>query len=169
MVELIKLKREGLADSVATRPVSLQEYRAFLRATGQPMPQELARVTNANEPVVYVSQVAGLEYCHWLGAQYRLPSVAELLALMGPAGLEGTSKEMWPHTRSQWVQRGATYLCEWTRDSQTLPPASGGEPRVLASVFYPPWLRHGNSPKEIEAMMLASQGYSFVSFRVACA
>jgi hypothetical protein len=172
MPELITLDHGALHVRLAAQTVSVREYRAYLRGAGLPTPPRLARATQASEPVTGASQVDARAYCAWLSGQdgraYRLPSVAELLEL---AGEEGASQDVWPCTRCDQPgvqgQRGSIYLCEWTCETETLPGYGGGEPRVLGSVFYPPWLREGNNPTHIQAMMQAAQGYSFVSFRVA--
>ena len=39
--------------------------------------------------------------------------------------------------------------------------------RVLGSVFYPPWLREGPNATHAQAYLLASEGYSFITFRAA--
>jgi hypothetical protein len=172
MPELITLDRGAAHVRLAAQAVSIHEYRAYLRGAGLPTPPLLAGAPRAAEPVTCISQVEALAYCDWLSGQdgraYRLPSIAELLEL---AGEEGFSADVWPCTRCDQPevqgQRGSVYLCEWTCETETLPGYGSGEQRVLGSVFYPPWLREGNNPTHIQAMMLATQGYSFVSFRVA--
>ncbi len=163
---------------VATRPITIAEYRGYLRATGEKAPARLPGLRDWHSPVVYVSQVEAGAFCRWLGSEdhqaYRLPSVAEFLQLAGSAGEEGVDEGIWPGSAAEGPQAIAAahhgiYLCEWTREIETLPTFSGGEPRVLGSVFYPPWLREGNNAKQVQGMMQAGQGYSFVSFRVACA
>jgi hypothetical protein len=100
-----------------------------------------------------------------------LPTTAELLQLAGNDAKDGVSPELWPHTHNERPEVqgevGSVYLCEWTGDAEELPPVGAGAPRILGGVFYPPWLRQGNNPTQIQAMMLATQGYSFVSFRMA--
>ncbi len=177
MRELITLDRRPLHARLASRPVGVSEYRAYLHATGQPVPSALARQPRGTDPVTYVSQIDARAYCQWLGAQegqaYRLPSVPELLALLGEAGTAGSAEDFWPHTHGEAPglepSEGANYLCEWTRETEAVqqPPGSRAPERVLGSVFYPPWLRPGNNPTQVQAMLLASQGYSFVSFRLA--
>ncbi len=175
MSELITLQANGVNARVANRPVTRQEYVAYLHALGAPVPATMTRPGQSHAPVVGVSQVDAIAYCGWLGAQqgqaYRLPAVAELLELAGSSGNQGTSEDVWPHTHSDRPDvpgfRGSImYLCEWTRETETIPQANG-EARVLGSVFYPPWLREGNNPKQVQGMMLSTQGYSFVSFRLA--
>ncbi|HEX9115828.1 MAG TPA: SUMF1/EgtB/PvdO family nonheme iron enzyme [Anaerolineae bacterium] len=174
-LEFVTLDTSSTHGRIAAHPVSLAEYRQYLLAAGQPAPAGLDRIRDPHSPVVYVSQVAAREYCRWLGSQdrqaYRLPTVAELLQLAGAEGEGGVGEDLWPHTANERPEvmgaRHGVYLCEWTCEFETLPNLSGGEPRILGSVFYPPWLREGNNPKQVQGMMLAGQGFSFVGFRVA--
>ncbi len=171
MTELITVDSGAMHARLGSRPVSKDEYLTYLRATGKPAPHPLARGGRGGDAVTYVSQVDASEYLKWLGeregARYRLPSTAELLALAEPHGPAGSSMDMWPHSHAEQPEQGAVYLCEWTRETETLDPYGPGEPRVLGSVFYPPWLRQGNNPKQVQGMMLSSQGFSFVGFRAA--
>ncbi len=171
MTELITINEGAVHARLGARPVSKDEYLAYLHATVKAAPRPLTRGGRGGDAVIYVSQVEAAEYLKWLGeregARYRLPSTAELLALAEPNGPAGSGMEMWPHSHGDLPERGAVYLCEWTRETETLDPYGPVEPRVLGSVFYPPWLRQGTNPKQVQGMMLASQGYSFVSFRAA--
>jgi hypothetical protein len=75
----------------------------------------------------------------------------------------------WPHEEGRLPELRSglkpTFLCEWTRDIEEAVSEARPE-RVMARIFYPPWLREGNSPLHIHAAVLASEGYSFVTFRV---
>ncbi len=124
--------------------------------------------------MVYVSQDDATAFCRWLGPQegraYRLPCMAELAELVGEEAAQGVDSEIWPHYHEQRPElRGGlkpAYLCEWTQEVETI-PQPGGRSRVLGSVFYPPWLRQGPNASHLQACLLASEGYSFVTFRVA--
>jgi formylglycine-generating enzyme required for sulfatase activity len=66
--------------SISAYPVRFDEYAAFVRASGRPMPadQEWGR---GDRPVINVSWTDAAEYAKWLtaetGQQYRLPSERE--------------------------------------------------------------------------------------------
>ena len=63
-----------------------------------------------------------------------------------------------------------TYLCEWTQETEELPQLGGDAPgRSLGSVLYPPWVRQGNNASHAQAYLAATEGYSSVTFRLACA
>jgi hypothetical protein len=174
MREMIEVKGPGVAASLAEHPVTQAEYRAYLRAAGQEHPSPLAADERLSDPVTYVSQVEAIAYCAWAGAQegcaYRLPKMAELTELAGEAAGEGISSEIWPHYHEQRPElRGGMkpiYLCEWTQETEPV-EQPGGTSRVLGSVFYPPWLRHGANASHLQACLLATDGYSFVTFRLA--
>jgi len=57
------------------------------------------------------------------------------------------------------------FLCEWTREVEETGPERDRE-RVMARIFYPPWLREGGNPLHAHAALLASESFSFVTFRV---
>ena len=67
----------------AARPVSNEEYRAYLVATGAPPPPfwEKPPFTDLRQPVVGVSWFNAVAYCQWLaretGIPFRLPTEAE--------------------------------------------------------------------------------------------
>lgn len=174
MREMIEVRGPGLAAALAEHPVTNGEFRAYLRAAGQTHLAPLSPEEKLSDPATYVSQSAAAAYCAWLSAQegraYRLPRMAELTELAGDAASEGISPEIWPHYHEQRPElRGGLkplYLCEWTQETETL-AQPGGRTRVLGSVFYPPWLRHGPNSSHLQACLLASEGYSFVTFRIA--
>ena len=58
------------------------------------------------------------------------------------------------------------WLCEWTQETEVIEQAGDHAPRVLGSIFYPPWLREGNAPGHAQAHLAADEGYSFVTFRL---
>jgi hypothetical protein len=173
MREMIEVRGHGVRVSLATHPVTRAEFKAFLRAAGRPVAQG-SGTESSSDPVTYVSQEDAIAYCRWIGAQegrtYRLPSMFELSELASDVAGEGVSSEVWPHYHEQRPElRGGlkpAYLCEWTRETETV-PQPGGRARVLGSVFYPPWLRHGPNASHLQACLLASEGYSFVTFRLA--
>ena len=59
------------------------------------------------------------------------------------------------------------FLCEWTAETETVEQPAGRPAHVLGSIFYPPWLREGSTGMHAQAHLLATEGYSFVTFRVA--
>ena len=76
--------------SLAKYPVTNEEYKRFIDATGHPAPESNVygsryRLWNgrifppeiARQPVVNVSWHDAVAYCHWLGRQYRLPTEEE--------------------------------------------------------------------------------------------
>ena len=156
---------------VATKLVTIAEYKTYLQAVGQPVPRLLVRGHSPNGPATHVSQVDAAACCQWLGRQeghaYRLPSMAELIALHNAP--EETGAEGWPalttHSNPACDEHGCH--CEWTCETETTPAYEGGEPSVLGSVFYPPWLRPGSSAIHAQAHLCATDGFSFVGFRVA--
>jgi hypothetical protein len=177
MQEMIPLTARGTQGvMLAAHAVTRQEYKAYLRTSGQPVPPPLAKPEASSEPVAYVSQVDAVAYCRWLGTQegrtYRLPVMAELEELASEAVLDGSSPEIWPHHHGNRPElRGGMkemYLCEWTGETESVPGAAGRPDRILRSIFYPPWLRHGANAIHAQAHLSATEGYSFVTFRVAC-
>jgi Sulfatase-modifying factor enzyme 1 len=174
MRELIEVHGPGVTAALAEHPVTRAEHRAYLRAAGQAHLPPMAPDELLSDPVTYVPQTEAITYCQWLSAQegraYRLPSMAELSELAREVTEEGISPEIWPHHHEQRPElRGGlkpAYLCEWTQETEIL-PQPGGRTRVLGSVFYPPWLRHGPNASHLQACLLASEGYSFVTFRLA--
>ena len=180
MVEMIELPDRGAhapRAALAARPVSRQEFMAYLHESGQPISPALARGGSATAPVSEVSQVEAAGYCRWLSAKegrvYRLPRLAELHQLADETTQEGISPEIWPQYRSPKPEfRGGmrpSYLCEWTQETDTIPQfGSAAAPRALGSLFYPPWVRQSGSITHAQAFVAATEGYSFVTFRVAC-
>jgi hypothetical protein len=175
-METITLDLRGAHEVVAAHPVTRQEYKAYLAAVGKPVPPALARGDNSSATVTYVSQADATEYCRWLsakqGRRYRLPTMAELHELADQITQEGIDLEVWPHTHQPHPElRGGmkpTYLCEWTQETEELPRIGNTPARILGSVFYPPWVRQGSNATHAQAHLAASEGYSFVTFRVAC-
>lgn len=175
MEDTITLNEPGLHGVIAAHPVNRENYKRYLREAGQPVPPVLARPEPPTNPITYVSQVDALVYCRWLSTQqghaYRLPTMAELQELARETADEGISPDFWPHTHGQLSElRGGlkpVFLCEWTLETETLELPGGRPARVLGSIFYPPWLREGPNATHAQACILASEGYSFVTFRVA--
>ena len=174
MREMIEVHGPGVAVALAEQPVTKGEYRIYQRSGGRAKLLPMAPDERLSDPATYISQAEAIAYCEWLSAQegrvYRLPRIAELSELAGDTAAEGVSLEVWPHYYEQRPElRGGLkpeYLCEWTQEVETV-PLPGGRTRVLGSVFYPPWLRHGPNASHLQACLLASEGYSFVTFRVA--
>jgi hypothetical protein len=162
--------------TIAAHAVSRGEYKLYLHTSRQPVPAPLAKPEAASEPVTCVSQIDAGAYCRWLSAQearsYRLPKMSELEELTGEVPLENVSTEIWPHHHGNRPElRGGMneiHFCEWTAEVERLPGAGGRPDRILGSIFYPPWLRHGNNAAHAQAHLSATEGYSFVTFRLAC-
>ncbi len=176
MIETITLDDHGLHALIAAHPVTVEAYKTYLRTVGRAIPPPLARPQSLGAPVPYVSQVDALVYLQWLGSReghlYRLPSMAELLELYIEDAVDGINPEIWPHTHDLLPElRGgmkAHYLCEWTGETEAIVQAGAeARTRVLGSVFYPPWLREGPNATHAQAYLLASEGYSFITFRAA--
>ncbi len=171
----IELDRRGTPVLLSTHPVTRGEYKDYLREIGRPIPPALARIAPLASPVADVSQVDAKAYCEWLthhqGGEFRLPSVGELLELAQEAEAEGITSEVWPHhPGNRFEVRGGLhdmYLCEWTREVEE-GPAALSNPRVLGSIFYPPWLRQDSHTYNAQAHLAATEGFSFVTFRVTC-
>ncbi len=177
-METITLHTRDVNVALATRPVTRQEFKAYLAANDRPVPAPLAHGDSGTSPVIEVSQVDAADYCRWFGAQqgrsYRLPTMAELHELADEITQEGVNPEVWPHTHQLHPEvRGGmkpTYLCEWTQETEELPQLGGNAPgRSLGSIFYPPWVRQGNNASHAQAYLAATEGYSFVTFRLAYA
>jgi hypothetical protein len=174
MRDVIEVRGPGVKVLLGAHPVTCAEYRSYLRAIGRPPQQHRGEVEPSSEPVTGVSQEEALAFCGWAGPleqrAYRLPTMAELSELMDETPAGGVSQEVWPHHHEQRAElRGGfrpAYLCEWTSETETV-RLPAGSVRVLGSVFYPPWLRHGPNACHLQACLLASEGYPFVTFRLA--
>ena len=182
MSDYIEVTADYRTVHLAAHPVSLTEFLAFLDETERPRSPELkkapANSPGAPEPVIGVTQPDAAAYCEWVGRKTRrpcrLPSTNELDALMPHTSATHShgvvpDAGFWPHAEGHLPElRGGlkpVFLCEWTRDIEEA--ASTVQPdRVLALIFYPPWLREGDNPLHIHAAVLSSKGYSFVTFRV---
>jgi len=176
MREMIELSTQALRVLVATHAVTGSEYRLWLRCIGRPAPASMPGAETPAAPVTNVSQVDATACCEWLGARegraYRLPKMAELLELASEDAAEGVDPEIWPHHHGNRPEvRGGMkpmYFCEWTLETEEQTSYGSGQVRVLGSIFYPPWLREGNNSTQVQAHLLATAGYSFITFRVAC-
>lgn len=172
---------------VAAQPVTFAEFSAFLQAAGRPLPKGVRRASSGqpggapsggSQPVIGVAQPDAAAYCEWAGKRIgkacRLPSIDELDSLMPHTMVthaHGVVPDagFWPHEQGQLAEvRGGLkplFLCEWTRD--VLEAVSRAHPeRVMALIFYPPWMREGDNMLHVHAALLASESYSFVTFRV---
>lgn len=176
METFLNVTGAGMRALLANHPVTRAEYKGYLQAAGQALPAALKRPEPPGSPVTYISQADALAYCRWAGAvagrDYRLPTMAELQTLYEEDIADGISLELWPHTPGHMPElRGGlkqVFLCEWTGETEEIPQPAGRPPRVLGSIFYPPWLRHGSNAIHAQAHLLATEGYSFVTFRLAC-
>lgn len=175
MQDFIAVEGHGARARLAAHPVTRGAYRDYLEATDQPLPESLGHGEPLSAPITCVSQVDALEYLRWLGSRdgqpYRLPAMGELHELAAEALADGISRELWPHVHGQRPEvRGGLkeiFLCEWTGETEEIAQPGGRPPRRLASIFYPPWLREGSNATHAQAHLLATEGYSFVTFRAA--
>jgi formylglycine-generating enzyme required for sulfatase activity len=159
---------------LAAQPVSFTEFHAFLEDSGRPMHAGLRRASASAATVIGASQLEAATYCEWMtgrgGRAYRLPSMEELDAVMGQGPAHSVDAGVWPHEQGHLTELigglKPVWLCEWTRETEERPGVGGRPGRVLASIFYPPWLREGNNVGHMHASLLASEGYSFVTFRL---
>jgi hypothetical protein len=174
MDNTITLQDEGYHSVLATHPVTRESYKQYLHDTGRAVPPALARPEPGSRSVTYVSQVDALAYCRWQGARdgraYRLPAICELQELADELGQQKATSEVWAHEHGERPEvvggLKPVWLCEWTRETEVIEQAGDREPRALGSIFYPPWLREGNSPGHAQAHLAADEGYSFVTFRL---
>jgi hypothetical protein len=174
MDDTITLQGEGYHSVLATHPVTRESYRQFLRDSGRAVPQALAQPEPGSRSVTYVSQVDAFAYCHWQGQRdgraYRLPSVCELQELADELGQHGATSDVWAHEPGERPEviggLKPVWLCEWTQETEVVEQAGDHAPRVLGSIFYPPWLREGSTSGHAQAHLAADQGYSFVTFRL---
>lgn len=175
MQEAITLDEHGFHVVLTAHPVTRQDYKRYLKETGQVIPLRLTGIESPSNPITCVSQVDATAYCRWLcsrqGRACRLPTMGELQELAGESVEDGLGPDFWPHTHGQLPElRGGlkpVYLCEWTIETEIIEQPGGRLPRVLGSLFYPPWLREGPNSAHAEAHLLATEGYSFVTFRLA--
>lgn len=183
MTGFVAVTLEYRSVHLAARPVTLPEFRAFLQDAGRALPHGVkhapANAPGGAEPVIGVTQLDAAAYCEWAGRRIarpcRLPGTDELDALMPHTVVSHAhgvvpDAGFWPHERGHLPElRGGlkpVFLCEWTRETEEAP--SDRDPdRVMAGIFYPPWLREGNNPLHVHARLLASESYSFVTFRLA--
>jgi formylglycine-generating enzyme required for sulfatase activity len=65
--------------TIATMPVTNEEFGEFVSATRRPPPPFWgeARFSDARQPVVGVSWHDARTYCQWRGPEFRLPTEAE--------------------------------------------------------------------------------------------
>jgi hypothetical protein len=174
MDDTIILQGEGYHSVLATHPVTRESYKQFLHDSGRAVPHALALAEPGSRPVTYVSQVDALAYCHWQGKRdgraYRLPAVCELQELADELGQQGAVSDVWAHEHGERPEviggLKPVWLCEWTQETEVIEQAGDHAPRVLGSIFYPPWLREGSTPGHAQAHLAADQGYSFVTFRL---
>jgi formylglycine-generating enzyme required for sulfatase activity len=175
MDDTITLDEHGFRSVLAARPVTRESYRRYLHDTGQPLPRVLTQPAPPTDPITYVSQVDATTYCRWLSARQardcRLPTMTELEELNSELAEHDQGPEAWPHTQGHLPEviggLKPVFLCEWTAETETVDQPAGRPARVLGSIFYPPWLREGSTGLHAQAHLLATEGYSFVTFRIA--
>jgi len=143
------------------------------------MPHALTLPASGTAPVIYASQTSAREYCDWLstqeGRRYRLPTMSELLMLYSDdPDKDAFGPDLWPYqannlsgVRGGGLSEGLrhVFLCEWSNEVEEVPQPDHRPARLLGSIFYPPWLREGGTLTQ--AYLQATEGYSFVTFRVA--
>jgi len=174
MDDTISLQGEGYHSVLATHPVTRESFKQFLHDTERAVPHALAQPDPGSRSVTYVSQVDALAYCHWQGKRdgraYRLPAVCELQELADELGQQGATSDLWAHEHGERPEviggLKPVWLCEWTQETEVIEQTGDRVPRTLGSIFYPPWLREGNSPSHAQAHLAADEGYSFVTFRL---
>lgn len=174
--QLMRINGGGIHALLGHSPVTTAAFKEYLRATGQKMPPATTQPGSSTAPVTRVSQQDALAYCQWAGSRegrrYRLPTMAELQELYSEDMADGISLDVWAHSAGHTPEvRGglkAVFLCEWTGEAEEIPQPAGRPPRLLGSIFYPPWLREGNNATHAQAHLSATEGYSFVTFRLAC-
>jgi hypothetical protein len=174
MDDTITLQGAGYHTVLAAHPVTRGSYKQFLHEAGRVVPHALAQPEPPSRPVTYVSQVDALAYCRWLGGRdgrtYRLPTIYELQELAGERGQQGSASDVWAHEPGERPEviggLKPVWLCEWTQETEVIEQPGERAPRVLGSIFYPPWLREGNAPGHVQAHLAADEAYSFVTFRL---
>jgi hypothetical protein len=160
---------------LAEQPVTYGSFRDFLHATGYSPSEGRQPTTDPDLPVNFVSQNDAIAYCTWQSARSgrncRLPSAAELEELLRDVLEEGVSPEVWSSEAGHRpeVKGGLkrVFLAEWTGDVEVIPATQGRSVRRLGRIFYPPWLRQGHEAAHAEAHLQSTEGYSFVTFRLA--
>lgn len=173
MSEFILIELSGRHVHLAIHPVTVGDYKLFLRETGRTASRALKQMHSSSAPVIDVSQVDAVAYCAWLGSRtgrdLRLPKMEELQDLM--SGDDDLDAGLWPHQKGNVTElRGGlrpVYLCEWSSDTSEGPHYGDRPGRVLADIFYPPWLREGSNVGHVHASLSAAEEYAFVTFRVA--
>ena len=171
---MVAVEGQDIHALVAPALVSRRSYVTYLHASGREVPPQLARLGAGPGSVTWVSQVDAAAYCSWLGARegqpYRLPGIGELVEFYSDAASEGVTPGIWQADAERNPPDCVAHdscFSEWTRETLEEPVYGTGIVRVLGSIFYPPWLREGANASHIQAHMLASEGYSFISFRIA--
>lgn len=169
MVDMIIVTGPGFHTELARYPVRAREFQEFVRAARLARKRGPRRAGDGESPMIDVSQTEAEAYCEWCGG-YRLPKMAELQALVEGMGAGESDPEVWSQAnwRSAAIIDGlkTRYLCEWSCEKEVI-ERSDGAVRVLGSIFYPPWLREGPSHTHAQAHLLATETYSFVTFRIA--
>ncbi len=171
MTDFLQVNTYDVHALLACHPVTCGSFKEYLQATGQALPPAPLRPNSPQAAITGISQIAAQAYCRWVGPAYRLPTMAELQELYREDAADGVSLELWPHTAGHMPElRGGlhtVFLCEWTGEVEELPQPAGRPPRLLGSVFYPPWLRQGSNASHVQAHLSAAEGHSFVTFRLA--
>jgi hypothetical protein len=174
MTDMLKVQGADFRSLVGAQLVTRRAYIGFLQAAGRPVPPPLTRSGSPANAVTWAPQVEAAEFCAWLGkqegGQYRLPSVAELVAFHREAEQKGLEVGVWPADAEREAPDCVAHdscFCEWTCETEEVPIYGTDQVRVLGSIFYPPWLREENNVVHVQAHLLATEGYSWISFRVA--
>ncbi len=182
MNEFVEIEVDYRTVHLAAHPVTLPDFVQFLHDAGRPVPPGVQRgpanPQGGGQAVIGVSQIDAAAYCEWIGKRIghacRLPSTEELDALMPEKTVTQRDAEVpdagfWPHEEGRIPEMRSglrpVFLCEWTREVEEAGSERDPE-RLMARVFYPPWLREGSNPLHAHAALLASESFSFVTFRV---
>ena len=174
MDDTITLDEHGFRSVLAARPVTRESYRRYLHDTGQPLPHMLTQPAPPTAPITDVSQAEATAYCRWLSARRGGIAVCRpwpsWRSLNGELAEQDLGPEAWPHTQGhlQEVIGGLkpVFLCEWTagdRDGR----AAGGPTGTYPGQHLLSALAAGGQHRRTQAHLLATEGYSFVTFRVA--
>ena len=153
MDDFLKVTGHGVLRAARRPSRHPRRYKEYLRATGQPLSPALKRPEPPASPISTSRKTMRVAYCRWAsgarGHAYRLPTMAELQELYVRTSSDGINLELWPHTpghagTARGHETGLPVRVD--RGNRGSAAAHRAAPaHVLGSIFYPPWLRHGNN------------------------